>query len=473
MKINFRTGLQEFEMAKLFASGAGSLDVFETAIASLLTATIEKSDPNSFSIAFSEFSDDVTGYGLKYDDDGFPIEGYITEVKEFYNGTLLFSLTEILVSAADLNSWLNDGNYMSFFPSALSGDDTVTGSVLNDRIYAFSGNDTIKGGAGDDEIDGGAGSDLLDGGRGDDIIYGGSEFDTAHFSGLFRSYSVSQKDGVFVVSGPDGIDTLDGVEKILFDDGSVVIDPDLASQTAAAQIIRLYDTVLQRQPDAVGLDFYVDHIEDLGASIAAVASDLLNSGEFQAATGSLSNGAFVEYIYQHALDREADPDGKAYYTNLLDNGGSRADLLISFSESAEHRSLTNDAMAQAFFNTDDSYQAVALLFNSFAGRKPDAGGLIYYAEQLKAGRLTLAQAADDFATSNEFKQATSGLSNGQLVDYMYRNTLEREADAGGRAYYTNALDRGLSKGALLLEFSQSQEHYNYLAESIIGGIETL
>ena len=460
-------------MAKLSASVAGSLDIYETAIASLLTATIEKNDPNSFSIMFSEFSDDVIGYGLGYDDDGFPVEGYITSVNEFYNGSLLFSLTDILINAVDLTKWLSDGNYTSFFPSALSGDDTVTGSVFNDRISAFSGNDTIKGGAGDDEIDGGAGSDLLNGGRGDDTLYGGSEFDTAHFSGLYRSYSVSQKDGVFVVTGPDGIDTLDGVEQISFDDGSVVIDRDLASHTAAAQIIRLYDTVLQRRPDAVGLDFYVDHIEDRGASIAAVASDLLNSGEFQAVTGSLSNGAFVDYVYQRALGRGADAGGKAYYTNLLDSGGSRADLLVNFSESTEHRGLTIDAVAQGFFNTDDSYQAVALLFDSFAGRKPDAGGLIYYAEQLKAGSLTLAQAANDFATSAEFQQATNGFSNGQLVDYMYRNTLDREADAGGRTYYTNALDGGLSKGALLLEFSQSQEHFNYLTESIIGGIEAL
>jgi hypothetical protein len=460
-------------MATLSASVAGSLDIFETAIASSLTPTIEKNESNSFSIMFSEFFDDVTGYGFKYDDDGFPVEGYVTSVKEFYQESLSFTLTDILIPAYDLTNWLNDGSYTYFFPLALSGDDNVTGSVFNDRIYAFSGNDTIKGDSGDDEIDGGAGNDLLDGGRGDDTLYGGSEYDTAHFSGLFRSYSVSQKDGVFVVTGPDGTDTLDGVEQISFDDGSMVIDPDIASHTAAAQIIRLYDTVLQRRPDAVGLDFYVDHIEDRGASIAAVASDLLNSSEFQAATGSLSNGAFVDYVYQHALGREADAGGKAYYTNLFDSGASRADLLVSFSESIEHRDITIDAVAQGYFNTDDIYQAVALLFDSFAGRKPDAGGLIYYAEKLKAGSLTLAQAANDFATSTEFEQATSGFSNGQLVDYMYRNTLEREADAGGRAYYTNALDRGLSKGSLLLEFSQSQEHYNYLAESIIGGVEAL
>ncbi|WP_235518691.1 DUF4214 domain-containing protein, partial [Sphingomonas sp. Leaf208] len=126
----------------------------------------------------------------------------------------------------------------------------------------------------------------------------------------------------------------------------------------------------------------------------------------------------------------------------------------------EHRALTANTVAQGYFNTDDNYQAVALLYDSFAGRKPDTSGLIYYAERLKTGTLTLTQAANDFAGSAEFTQATNGFTNSQLVDYMYRNTLDREADAGGKAYYTTALDNGFSKGALLLEFSQSQEHYN-------------
>jgi len=63
------------------------------------------------------------------------------------------------------------------------------------------------------------------------------------------------------------------------------------------------------------------------------------------------------------------------------------------------------------------------------------------------------------------------MSNSQLVDFMYQNTLDRGPDAGGRAYWTDQLDYGLSKGDLLLAFSQSGEHAGLLAPHIIGGID--
>ncbi|WP_156362442.1 M57 family metalloprotease [Sphingomonas sp. Leaf208] len=359
------------------------------------------------------------------------------------------------------------GGFQIYVRTGIALSDIITSGLM---LNGTGGADRLVGTAGADQLFGGGGNDVLFGAAGNDYLDGGTGIDRVDYSGVFRTYAPSVASGIATLHGStEGTDTLVNIEYITFADGVFTIDAD----SVGAQVMRLYDTVFQRQPDAVGLDFYVDRIEDRGASIAAVASDFLNSSEFQQATGALSNGAFADYVYQNALGRVADAGGKAYYTNLLDNGGSRADLLIGFSESTEHRSLTANTVAQGYFNTDDNYQAVALLYDSFAGRKPDASGLIYYAERLKTGTLTLTQAANDFASSAEFTQATNGFSNGQLVDYMYRNTLDREADAGGKAYYTTALDNGFGKGALLLEFSQSQEHYNYLAGSIIAGIDVL
>ncbi len=350
-------------------------------------------------------------------------------------------------------------------------DDAILGNDADNFVAGLAGNDVLSGGAGADDLLGGAGADTLIGGSGDDKLDGGTGLDNAAYSSFYRGYGPSVLAGSTTLHGSaaEGTDTLTSIETITFEDGVLQSDQD----AAFAQVLRAYHTVLGRAPDPVGLDFYVDRMEGAGMSLAGVANDLSGSAEFQAATGGLSNGAFVEYVYTHALDRSADAGGAAYYTQALDRGLSRGVFVVELSESGEHRALTADMVANGFFNTDDSYQAVALLFDSFAGRKPDAGGLSYYSERLKAGSLTLAQAANDFAGSTEFQQATSGLSNGQLVDYMYRNTLDREPDAGGRAYYTNALNQGLSKGALLLEFSQSQEHYNYLAGSIVGGIDVL
>lgn len=351
------------------------------------------------------------------------------------------------------------------FNVSKTGDNGSAGVVFDGR----GGNDTLTGSAGSDKIYGGDGNDVLSGLGGNDLLDGGAGLDLATYAGFYRAYAPSFSNGKVVLNGgaAEGIDTLSNIETIVFKDGVLDSNPD----GVAAQVIRLYDTVFQRQPDDIGLDFYVDRIEDQGTTLASVATDFLNSQEFQTATGALSNAAFVDYVYEHALGRAPDEGGRAFYTNLLDSGASRSDLLISFSESGEHRAMTSDIVEKGFFNTDDSYQAVTLLYDSFAGRIPDGEGLSFYADKLKAGSLTIGQIANDFAGSAEFQQATKGMNNGELVDYMYENTLDRKPDDAGRAYYVDALDNGLSVGSLLLDFSQSQEHYNMFANSILNGID--
>jgi hypothetical protein len=229
--------------------------------------------------------------------------------------------------------------------------------------------------------------------------------------------------------------------------------------------------VLGRGPDAGGLDYWLDYMHDHGGTIRMVAEGFLTSGEFFAATGGLSNAQFVDYVYHHTLGRDADADGRAFYIGVLDAGAARVDMLLDFSESAEHQTRTAELTGYGYFETDDRYQAVALFYDSFVGRLPDAGGLVYYGDLLKRGEITLAQMADDFAGSAEFKGATAGKSNGELVDFMYANTLDRLPDAEGRAYYVDRLEHGLTLGGLLLEFAQSAEHYQLLGPQIWSGID--
>jgi len=200
--------------------------------------------------------------------------------------------------------------------------------------------------------------------------------------------------------------------------------------------------MLQRGADPIGLDFWLDQIQDNGATLNTVAASFLNSPEFQAATGTLSNTAFVEYIYQQALGRWADAGGSSYWTSQLDGGLPRGSMLIGFSESAEHRALTADLVGTGYFDTDDTYQAVALLYDSFTGRLLEVGGLTFWSEQVKTGARTLAQVANEFAALSEFTNAIAGTDNGQLVDFMYQNTLDRGPDASGRAFLVRQLDAG-------------------------------
>lgn len=350
------------------------------------------------------------------------------------------------------------------------GADIISGTKDGDRLYGGAGADTLNGLAGNDSLFGGEDDDILVGGAGNDLLDGGAGYERLSYQGLFESFVATFNEGATIIrSASDGMDSLRGIERIDFLDGSLIIDAD----AIGSQIIRLYDTVLRRAPDNNGLDFWLDRMEDRGMTLLTVADELSGSAEFQQATGGLTNAQFVDYVYQQALNRAPDAGGKTYWTERLDAGLSRGAFVVDLSESAEHRGLTAGLVAQGYFNTDDTYQAIALLYDGFVGRLPDVGGLIFYAERVKSGQMTIEQVTADFAGSAEFAAAIAGKNNGQIVDYLYQNTLDRLPDSGGRAFYVDQLDRGGSAAGVLQDLALSAEHYNLFAGYITYGIDVI
>ncbi len=63
-----------------------------------------------------------------------------------------------------------------------SGNDSLTGDTLANRLEAGDGNDTLVGGWGSDTLDGGDGADELRGGRGHDTLTGGTGVDVFVFN---------------------------------------------------------------------------------------------------------------------------------------------------------------------------------------------------------------------------------------------------------------------------------------------------
>lgn len=105
---------------------------------------------------------------------------------------------------------------------------------------------------------------------------------------------------------------------------------------ATLAVARLYDSILDRVPDIGGLDHYRGAV-DQGYGLQQFADNMVQSPEFRARYGELSNTDFVKQIYRFVLDREADAKGLGEYVAALNNGLSRAELVIIFSESPEHR----------------------------------------------------------------------------------------------------------------------------------------
>lgn len=78
---------------------------------------------------------------------------------------------------------------------ALSGNDTIFGSIESDRIFGNGGKDDLSGNNGNDTLIGGVGGDFLLGGDGNDTLLGSS------------SYRVDKSPEIDTLAGGAGADT--------------------------------------------------------------------------------------------------------------------------------------------------------------------------------------------------------------------------------------------------------------------------
>lgn len=113
---------------------------------------------------------------------------------------------------------------------------------------------------------------------------------------------------------------------------------------SAISLANLYDTAFDRLPELDGMAHWVSQIHNSGTSMNDIADLFYSSGEAQAAFGGLNDFDFVNAVYQNALNRNADDAGASYWTSELASGDlSRADVMLSISDSTEHQAITADA----------------------------------------------------------------------------------------------------------------------------------
>lgn len=98
-------------------------------------------------------------------------------------------------------------------------------------------------------------------------------------------------------------------------------------------------------------------------------------------------------------------------------------------------------------------QLIELYIATF-GRAPDASGLTFWDGHLSSGRLTLEQIAKQFFDATETKERyPQTLSYADFVDEVYVNVLDRPAEADGKAYWVDRLEKKtITKESFILTF---------------------
>ncbi len=224
-------------------------------------------------------------------------------------------------------------------------------------------------------------------------------------------------------------------------------------------ITQLYSSILGRQPDAEGMEYWKNKMST-GSTAADLVMGFFDSQEMK--NRKLTNEQYLGYAYTAILGRNPEPDGKAYWLGELEAGVTRNCILAGFVESAEFTNLCNyfgirkgsiTNLLPADKNRGQTKFVVRLYRNIF-NREADEWGLNDWTYRLQNG-LTACDILEGFLYSEEFN--ISNFSNEQYVEILYRTLLGRSADAAGKADWVGRLNAGQSRSQILAGFAYSIE----------------
>jgi hypothetical protein len=164
-----------------------------------------------------------------------------------------------------------------------------------------------------------------------------------------------------------------------------------------------------------------------------------------------ANFLFTMQQYRDFLAREGDAGGINYWTSALTAGTSPRNQLIDL-----------------FFNSAEfqgQLAPVTRLYFAYFLRVPDYSGLQYWIGQFRGG-ASLETISNAFATSPEFGQRYGALDNAQFVTRVYNNVLGRAPDAAGLSHWVGQLASGMTRGQMMVQFSESPEYLGRIGDSV-------
>lgn len=173
-----------------------------------------------------------------------------------------------------------------------------------------------------------------------------------------------------------------------------------------AQIENLYRTVLGREPDAEGLNFWVNSGQDLD-SIRNLFSQ--------------APEAQVIRIYKEQLGRAPDADGLAFWKSALQSGTSLADVTRGINTSLEGQN----------FDT----QTATSVYRQELGRNPEQEGFQFWKSAAQANALTSDELRATIAAAAVKEQQERNINGG----FTNMELAALEADPYGGRYATTSI----------------------------------
>ncbi len=107
-------------------------------------------------------------------------------------------------------------------------------------------------------------------------------------------------------------------------------------------------------------------------------------------------------------------------------------------------------------------QKIAGLYIAFFNRAADKNGLEYWENRASTlgEDIAIKELASGFSAHPKFTDLYSNLSNQKFVEAIYKNSLGKEGDSEGIAYWTKQLDSGVSRSDMVADFISISLDFN-------------
>jgi hypothetical protein len=147
----------------------------------------------------------------------------------------------------------------------------------------------------------------------------------------------------------------------------------------------------------------------------------------------------------------------ALVPNILGGPNSSVQQAVLSQLSYPHTTTTvQELVALNAFVLDPVLGPITRLYLAYFGRLPDPSGTSFWLSRLRSG-TSLSAVSGGFAASPEFRNTYGQLSNAQFVTRVYQNVLGRAPDSGGFNFWLGRLAAGMTRGQLMVNFSESAE----------------
>lgn len=135
----------------------------------------------------------------------------------------------------------------------------------------------------------------------------------------------------------------------------------------------------------------------------------------------------------------------------------------------ERLQFSDDYLA---LDTDGTAGQVFRLYQAVFGRPAEEGGQGFWMWAKESAGVSWTDIAAEFATSKEYTERYGANStNDEFVTHLYENVLHRDPEGAGYNFWVSKLGEGVSRGDVILAFSESPENQALVIGSIQNGID--